>query len=108
MLYHKLGALPEPELTHRFCGGTANPNIHVRIAGYTSAAGTTQYNQTLSERRARSVRNYLITEGGIAPNRMTTIGFGKTRPARYEATPSDTDSRAAKANMRVLFEIVVN
>ena len=84
-----------------------NPNDQFRIAGYTSAAGTTAYNQKLSEGRARSVSNYLIHHGGIAPDRLTRIGFGDTRPAEYETTPSDLDSRAAKANMRVLFEITV-
>lgn len=86
----------------------ANPEMNIRIAGYTSAAGTHHYNQALSERRARSVQSYLIRRGGIAPDRMTTIGYGETRPAQYEQTPSDTDSKAAKANMRVLFEIVVH
>lgn len=84
-----------------------NPNDRFRIAGYTSAAGTTAYNQKLSVGRARSVSNYLIHHGGIAPDRLTRIGFGDTRPAEYEATPSHLDSKAAKANMRVLFEIIV-
>jgi hypothetical protein len=35
------------------------------------------------------------------------IGYGKTDPAMYEATPKEPYSAAAKANMRVLFEIVV-
>jgi hypothetical protein len=35
------------------------------------------------------------------------IGYGKTSPAMYEAAPKDLYSNAAKANMRVLFEIVV-
>ncbi|MHB1513458.1 MAG: OmpA family protein [Acidiferrobacter sp.] len=84
-----------------------NPNDQFRIAGYTSAAGTTAYNQELSEGRARSVSNYLIHHGGIAPDRLTRIGFGDTRPAEYEANPSHLNSSAAKANMRVLFEITV-
>jgi outer membrane protein OmpA-like peptidoglycan-associated protein len=84
-----------------------NPNAKVRIAGYTSAAGTMAYNQALSERRAKAVQEYLINEGIITPDRLSTIGYGETDPAMYEASPKDLYSKAAKANMRVLFEIVV-
>jgi len=84
-----------------------NPNAHVRIAGYTSASGTEEYNQKLSERRAKAVEEYLIGEGIIAPDRLTMIGYGESNPAMYEAAPKELYSKAAKANMRVLFEIVV-
>jgi len=84
-----------------------NPNAKVRIAGYTSAHGTEEYNQKLSERRAKAVEEYLINEGIIAPDRLTMIGYGETNPAVYEAAPNDLYSKAAKANIRVLFEIVV-
>jgi len=84
-----------------------NPDMKVRIAGYASASGTDEYNQKLSERRAKTVQDYLVKEGGIAPGRMTTIGYGETRPATYEPIPSDIESKAAKANRRVLFEIIV-
>ncbi|MDP2971222.1 MAG: OmpA family protein, partial [Deltaproteobacteria bacterium] len=85
----------------------ANPKAKVRIAGYTSASGTESYNQRLSERRANAVKEYLTKEGVIAPDRLSTIGYGETRPAMYEAAPKDLYSEAAKANMRVLFEIIV-
>jgi outer membrane protein OmpA-like peptidoglycan-associated protein len=83
-----------------------SPQIKVRMAGYTSAKGTEEVNQKLSERRANTVRDYLI-EKGIAPERITVIGYGRTRPAVYEVTPGDIDSKEALANMRVLFEVVV-
>ena len=83
-----------------------NPQINVRMAGYTSAKGTEEVNQSLSERRANTVRDYLI-EQGIAPERITVIGYGRTRPAVYEVTPGEINSKEAQANMRVLFEIVV-
>jgi OOP family OmpA-OmpF porin len=84
-----------------------NPKAKVRIAGYTSAAGTEAYNQKLSERRAASVEEYLISEGVITPGRLSTIGYGQADPAMYEAAPKEIYSKAARANMRVLFEIVV-
>lgn len=83
-----------------------NPNMHVRMAGYTSAMGSKKVNQVLSEKRANSVRDYLI-EKGIAPGRITVIGYGRTRPALYEENPGNIDSEEAMANMRVLFEVVV-
>jgi outer membrane protein OmpA-like peptidoglycan-associated protein len=83
-----------------------NPKINVRMAGYTSAEGTEEINQKLSEQRANTVRDYLI-EKGIAPERITVIGYGRTKPAVYEVTPGDINSKEAHANMRVLFEVVV-
>jgi len=84
-----------------------NPNAKVRVAGYTSASGTDAYNQKLSERRANAVQEYLINEGVITRDRLSTIGYGEANPAMYEAAPKELYSKAAKANMRVLFEIVV-
>jgi OOP family OmpA-OmpF porin len=83
-----------------------NPLADVRIAGYASASGTVKYNQRLSERRATSVRDYLIKEG-VAPERLTTIGYGKSRPATVEANPADINSPAARSNMRVVFEVTI-
>jgi outer membrane protein OmpA-like peptidoglycan-associated protein len=85
-----------------------NPEAKIRIAGYASASGTEEYNQKLSERRANAVEAILVNVGGIAPERLTTIGYGKTRPAMYEPIPKNIDSKEARANMRVLFEIITN
>jgi len=85
-----------------------NPESKVRVAGYTSASGTQDYNQKLSERRANAVQDYLVTEGVITPDRLSTIGYGKTNPAMYEATPNKHYSPEAKANMRVVLEIVAS
>jgi OOP family OmpA-OmpF porin len=83
-----------------------NPKDRILIAGYTSAKGTEEYNQKLSERRAEAVRDYLV-KGGIAPERLETIGYGRTRPAEFEPIPNNIYSKEAKANMRVLFEVIV-
>lgn len=84
-----------------------NPKAKIRVAGYTSASGTEEYNQGLSERRAKAVQEYLVSEGVITRTRLSTIGYGETNPAAHEAAPKDLYSEAAKANMRVLFEIIV-
>ncbi|MBN2790599.1 MAG: OmpA family protein [Candidatus Delongbacteria bacterium] len=84
-----------------------NPDIKVRIAGYTSASGTEEYNQELSERRANTVVTYIYEEGGIKLERLEMIGYGENRSALYEPIPEDIKSEEAQANMRVLFEVVV-
>lgn len=84
----------------------ANPAMKLRIAGYTSAAGSEEYNQGLSERRAEAVKEYLVKTGGLNENRFATIGYGETNPAKYEANPSDKLSVEALANMRVVIEVI--
>lgn len=83
------------------------PKMHLVIAGYTSASGTVEYNQALSERRAKAVQQFLIEEGQINPTRLRSVGYGQTSPLEIETTPSDLRSSAAKANMRVLFQWVL-
>jgi len=83
-----------------------NPKMDVRMAGYTSAEGTEEINQKLSEDRANAVRTYLV-EKGLKAERISIIGYGRTKPALYEVSPGNINSPEAKANMRVLFEIVV-
>lgn len=84
------------------------PKARVRVSGYTSMRGKAEYNQLLSERRAHAVKDYMVTEGGIAPDRITTIGFGETRPTEFELSPKKVDmaSTAAKANMRVEIDVI--
>lgn len=84
----------------------AKPDMKLRIAGHTSAAGSEEYNQALSERRAEAVKAYLVKEGGIDANRLSTIGYGEKSPAQHEIDPNDKRSPAALANMRVVIEII--
>jgi outer membrane protein OmpA-like peptidoglycan-associated protein len=84
-----------------------NPNLKVRIAGYASAKGTTEYNQGLSKRRADAVMAYLIHEGGLVPSRLDKIGNGETRSSIHEENPSEMASISAQANMKALFEVIV-
>lgn len=83
-----------------------NQRINMRLAGYTSEKGTEIYNQGLSERRAQSVKDYLVQENLFPADKISLIGYGETRPAIQEVDPSNIDSDAAKANMRVLLEII--
>ncbi|HEY6241103.1 MAG TPA: OmpA family protein [Burkholderiales bacterium] len=54
----------------------------VVIEGHADRIGSQQYNQKLSERRADSVKSYLVSKGGDR-NRIETIGMGKTVPAKF-------------------------
>jgi peptidoglycan-associated lipoprotein len=56
------------------------PAVSVTIEGHADERGTREYNLALGDRRANSVRNYLESRG-IAASRMTTISWGKERPA---------------------------
>ena len=57
----------------------------VKVAGYASSTGDAMYNQQLSEKRARSVANYLIAQS-IDPNRIMAVGYGARYPIASNAT----------------------
>ncbi len=56
-----------------------NPNVTIEMASHTDRKGSEEYNIDLSSRRARSVIDYLISVG-IAPERLQSQGYGKSRP----------------------------
>ncbi len=72
-----------------------NPEINFEIDGHTDNIGPAEYNMKLSERRAKAVMEYFVSRG-IYPNRLTTKGFGFTKPV----TNNDTKEGRAK-NRRV-------
>ncbi len=57
-----------------------NSNVTVTIEGHCDERGTREYNLALGEKRAQSVKNYLIGLG-ISPDRVSTISYGKERPS---------------------------
>ena len=68
----------------------------VEIQGHADAVGPAEYNLSLSQLRARSVRAYLIQEHGIAPERLPFVGKG-------ESDPYDPTQPTAGVNRRVVF-----
>jgi len=62
------------------------PEKTVLIEGYTDDVGNEIYNLGLSERRAVSVKNALLA-AGVSPLRVTTVGYGETRPIASNSTP---------------------
>jgi OOP family OmpA-OmpF porin len=83
-----------------------SPGTVVTIEGHTSAIGSAKYNMKLSVKRANAVKAFLAKEG-ISADRLTTAGYGKTRLQMPEPNPKKRESKAAKVNRRVHFEITV-
>ncbi len=74
-----------------------NPEVRLEIQGHADIIGAQGYNLKLSETRAKAVKEYLVSKG-IAPERLTTKGFGVTRPV----APNKTKAGRAK-NRRIEF-----
>lgn len=60
----------------------ANMNVRVQVEGHADERGGVQYNLALGERRARAVRDYLISMG-VEGRRVATVSFGKERPLAF-------------------------
>lgn len=73
---------PEAQATLTKQGSWLNQysSVAVTIEGHGDERGTREYNLALGDRRSNSARNYLIANG-VAPSRITTISYGKERPA---------------------------
>jgi outer membrane protein OmpA-like peptidoglycan-associated protein len=78
----------------------AYPDLKLAIEGYTDSIGTEDYNQTLSEKRADSVRGYLISSG-VKPDSVSATGLGKANPVADNST-----ALGRKLNRRV--EMIVS
>ena len=61
------------------------PDTNILVAGHTDSDGTDQYNQTLSEKRAKSVSDYAMTHG-INSSRLSVIGLGENEPVASNET----------------------
>ena len=78
----------------------AYPDLQLQIEGYTDDTGSARTNQVLSERRAATVRDFLISQG-VPVNNVVAQGFGEQNPVASNATPS-----GRQMNRRV--DLVVN
>jgi outer membrane protein OmpA-like peptidoglycan-associated protein len=77
----------------------AQPELSVEIQGHTDSIGSAAYNLRLSQRRADSVKAYLVS-AGVDGSHLSARGFGKTKPI----ASNDTDEGRAQ-NRRVEFEV---
>ena len=73
-----------------------HPQLDIVIEGHTDYTGDDDYNQWLSERRAEAVANSLVNNFGIARNRVSSKGYGETRP-KVEGTSAE----ARQTNRRI-------
>jgi outer membrane protein OmpA-like peptidoglycan-associated protein len=78
----------------------AYPDLKLDIEGYTDSIGSDEYNQTLSEKRAETVRGYLVSSG-VVPDHVSALGLGKSNPVADNSTAA-----GRKLNRRV--EMVVS
>jgi outer membrane protein OmpA-like peptidoglycan-associated protein len=79
---------------------TANPDARIRIEGHTDSSGSAESNLAFSRTRARTVRDFLATQG-VAAERMSTKGYGESQPKL-----SNTSAANRSVNRRV--ELVVS
>jgi len=75
------------------------PTLNVMVEGHTDSVGRSTTNLRLSQRRADAVRDYLIGQG-VAPDRLTAVGFGEEKPIETNRT-----KRGREVNRRVEFTI---
>ena len=92
--------LPARETLNEVAASVAKqPELKIEIQGYTDSTGSADYNLHLSQKRAESVRAYLISKG-VNAAALTAKGFGKANPIATNAT---TEGRAQ--NRRVAFQV---
>ena len=77
-----------------------HPGLKLAVEGYTDSIGSDEVNQTLSEKRASTVRDYLVQQG-LDPNSITSAGFGKSNPVA-----SNDTNEGRQQNRRV--EIIIS
>lgn len=75
-----------------------HPELRLGVEGHTDIIGGMDYNMKLSNRRANSVKNYLVSPGGIAGSRLKPTGFGYTKPVADNST-----AMGRQLNRRVVF-----
>ncbi len=79
-----------------------NPNIEIEMSAHTDSKGSDSYNLLLSDNRAKSVRNYIVSKG-IDGSRIISVGYGETKAQ----VSNDTDEDR-QINRRVEFKIIKN
>lgn len=72
----------------------------VRVEGHTDSKGSASYNQTLSEARANSVKQWLIEKEGLTGINFAIKGFGATKPAAPNTNPDGSDNPEGRQRNR--------
>lgn len=78
------------------------PDASVLIEGHTDSKGSNAYNLQLSRKRAESIKNWLVQEGGVDAERIMTKGWGESKPAAPNENPDGSDNpKGRQENRRV-------
>jgi outer membrane protein OmpA-like peptidoglycan-associated protein len=96
----------EPSLQKVATVLNGNPGAKVTIEGHTDGKGADAYNQTLSEQRAASVKQWLVANAKVNGTNVATRGWGKTKPLTHNTKPDGSDDPEGRAKNRRV-EIVV-
>ncbi len=91
-------SFPELDRTVEFLKN--NPSMEIEIAGHTDNIGSEKTNQILSQKRAQSVADYIISHG-IDSARLKVVGYGESRPIAF-----NTDEEGRAKNRRVEFKVL--
>ncbi len=84
-----------------------NPTITIELSAHTDSKGADKYNEELSQKRAEACTNYLVSEKGIAKDRIIAKGYGKTMPVAPNTNPDGSDNPEGRAkNRRTEFKIL--
>jgi len=78
-----------------------HPDFKMKISGHTDSEGNAEANLQLSQKRAESIKNYIVQKGQLEPDRIEAIGYGSQKPIVDERTEADK-----RINRRVEFEII--
>lgn len=76
------------------------PDLKVEVAGHTDSVGSDAYNQKLSERRAKTVYDYLTSNGVDAARLVGPTGYGESRPIAPNTNPDGSDNPEGRAQNR--------
>ena len=77
-----------------------NPDVKIELGSHTDARGSDKYNQVLSQRRAQSAVDYIISKG-IAKDRIKAKGYGESKPIVQNATTDEDHQRNRRTSIRI-------
>lgn len=76
------------------------PETNILVVGHTDSSGNDDYNMALSEKRAKSVTNYLISDG-IAASRFETLWYGETQP-KFDNSTAEGRAKNRRVNLAIV------
>lgn len=85
----------------------ANPNMKIELSAHTDSKGSDEYNQRLSEARAQSVVDYLVSKG-ISKERLVAKGYGESQPVAPNMINGQDNPEGRQKNRRTEFKVLKN